>query len=130
MEEALEVVCQRHQRPFRADILKAAQAEASEAERLFDDADYRLNGLLAQGVKLPSLLCLKTILHPFLRAGLGSEWRGLIRNFVCGSGLIFLNQRADSEKNLDPNWMANCVTADRHVRGGFFHLRTMFCKAR
>ena len=55
---------------------------------------------------------------------------GLIRNFVCGSGLIFLNQRADSEKNLDPNWMANCVTADRHVRGGFFHLRTMFCKAR
>jgi hypothetical protein len=58
VEEALEVVCQRHQRPFRADILKAAQAEASEAERLFDDAEYWLNGLLAQGVQsLSESLC-------------------------------------------------------------------------
>jgi hypothetical protein len=55
---------------------------------------------------------------------------GWIRMFLCVSGLIFLNQRADSEKNLDPNWMSNCVTADCHVRGGFFHLRTMFSKAR
>ena len=39
MEKPLEVVCQCHQRPFRAHILETAQAEDPESRGLFDDPE-------------------------------------------------------------------------------------------
>ena len=37
-------------RPFAAHVARAPQAEASEAQRRFDDPEHGFDGLLAQGV--------------------------------------------------------------------------------
>ena len=79
VEKPLEVVCQCHQRPFRAYILETAQAEAPESEGLFDDPENRLNGLFAQGVEFAPLLSLKAMLDLLLGAGIGPRAGGSAR---------------------------------------------------
>ena len=45
--QALAVVGEGNKQPFEAGASEAAEMEAAEAENLLDDAEYRLDGLLA-----------------------------------------------------------------------------------
>src|SRR5277367_3839353 len=54
VEEALEVVGQRHQRPFQTSLGQAAQREAAKAQRGFDDPKDRFDRLLALPIAEPS----------------------------------------------------------------------------
>jgi len=54
-----------------ARFLKAAQQEAPKAERLFDDAEDRFDGLLAQLVKFPARLGFQPVRHDLARFGCG-----------------------------------------------------------
>ena len=55
MEQTLEVVSQRHQRPFSPHFFETTQAEPPESQGPFDDSENRFNGLFALRGELPSL---------------------------------------------------------------------------
>ena len=64
-------------------------------------------------------------------------WKAVTRDlseFLCTGRfwvvLFFLIQRAESEKNRSPNWMANCLAAAAQLTEPFFHFWVIFRKAR
>ena len=85
VEEALEVVGERHERPFEAHFAESAQAEVPEPHRCFDDAEHGLDGLFALRVKFPPGLRGQPVRHDFfgarVRAGRGRVGAGFeLRN--------------------------------------------------
>ena len=57
--QALAVVGQRHQVPLTGHLVEAAQRESGEAEGRLDDAEDRLDGLLAQPVQRTAFLAVE-----------------------------------------------------------------------
>ena len=71
--EACEVVGERDQIPFETHFGEAPQREAPEAEHLFDDAEDRLDGLLAQFVERATGGGGRAVTHPFGQRGVGAR---------------------------------------------------------
>ena len=75
--QALAVVGQRHQVPLTGHLVEAAQRESGEAEGRLDDAEDRLDGLLAQPVQRTAFLAVELGGHDFEPFGLGFLHRHL-----------------------------------------------------
>ena len=62
-EQPLEVVRQRHPRPFSPHVLETAQAEPPETHGAFDDPENRVNGLFALRGELAARFGPESIFH-------------------------------------------------------------------
>ena len=69
--EAFEIVGEGDERPLVRDLLEAAQTEAPQPERFLDDAEDRLDGLLAQpDAARPAAVAVRRIMRAVNAAGL------------------------------------------------------------
>lgn len=78
VEQALEVVAQRHEGPLQAHFCLASQAEHPKAHRGFDDPKHRFDCLLALRVECFACFGVELVLHLFLVRGRFARSRWII----------------------------------------------------
>src|SRR5271156_1818412 len=66
-EQALDIPGHGHEAPLSARVFQSAQRKLTESEDRFDNAEYRLRGLFAQGIKRAALRRLHAMRHGFDR---------------------------------------------------------------
>jgi len=83
---SFDIPSHRYQRPLPTHRLKTAQQELPEVHHRLDDAEHRLDCLLAKRVERPPLARLEPVLHPINSAGRFSASGGgsVNRSSQCG----------------------------------------------